>query len=520
MKRLKLFLPVLLVLLIAVPLLSAQSGVLWSEPTLMGDGWWESITVDREGTVYLGWYGSRAEETSDGNGYSADLFMLRSRPLDGQWSPAVDVLYTGIGGYTIRSSIDTSPNGMLYAAFRTGVKHDFAESYAPSSTEAASWSAPITINNSGYYLDQLVDKDGNIHLVTSEQNSNLVSDSTLSRVNQEQYDCLYCSDLIYRRSEDGGRTWTTPVNLTNTFETGSDRVDIWQGTSGRIYIDWDEGSDWYIGRGTPTDVRIIYSEDNGDTWADPIILDGGDFPLRRPIQISVTELPNERLLAVWRYSTDEDVHIYYQLSDDVGETWTEPEAIPNLIARHMNDTPLDDYELIIDNLGIGHLFLAARPESDPSAPASLYALEFRQGRWLTPRVVVSGEENVWPEWPKAVVGPKNDIHLSWFVRRPEKTATGLNLTAGLQVYYSYRTGTLPDAPTQAFVPTDAPPPTQAVTRVFQPTATPFPTVEPLEVVNVEANSDIYATRMLIGGVLSSLVLCGFVLVVVGYRLRR
>lgn len=521
MKRLvSIFVPFLLVLGATVPLLSAQGVTFWTPPVLLGDGWWESITVDRHGTVYVGWYGVQREEIAPDNFVSADLFVIRSRSLNGDWSDLSDILYTGVGGYTVRNSLVAAPNGMLYAALRTGVGHNFSSSFSADSLHARNWSNMRSINSSGYYVDQLVDADGVIYLVTGEHNVNLIGNPNMALVNQEQYECLSCSDLIFRRSDDSGDSWTSPVNLSNTFDSGSDRMDIWQGASSRIYVNWDEGSDWYIGRGRPVDARLRYSEDKGETWSEPIIFDGDGSEVKRPIQLTVTEIANEQLLAVWRYSNDEDAGIYYQLSDDLGATWTEPEAIPNIMARRINDSPLDDYELVTDNVGIAHLFAVARPANERQAPPSLYALEYRQGRWLLPRVVMSGEDSVWPEWPKAAVGPQNDIHLSWFVRRPRMTREGLDLTAGLQVYYSYRNATNPDAPTQAFVPTVAPSPAAVATRAFEATPTPFPTVQPVEVVNLQANSDIYATRILVGGLLSSLVLCGVVLVAVGFRPRR
>src|SRR5262249_23037637 len=132
------------------------------------------------------------------------------------------------------------------------------------------------------------------------------------------------------------------------------------------------------------------------------------------------------LLAVWRYNTDADRNIYYQLSNDVGKTWTAPKAIPGIVAQLTNDAILDDYNMITDKIGAVHLFAVGQPDLASTGNAALYDVVYRQGVWVTPqRVFYSNEMR--PEWPKAVVGPQNDIHLTWFIRGTGKNANGKQL---------------------------------------------------------------------------------------------
>jgi hypothetical protein len=251
----------------------------------------------------------------------------------------------------------------------------------------------------------------------------------------------------------------------------------YEGPSGRIYIDWDEGYDWYVGRGNARDVRMIYSEDNGVTWSEPIVF-AGESQTHKPIQIASAELLNGVLLVVWRYNSHAS-RIYYQISEDVGQTWSQPQPVPGLKARDLNDTPLDDYELITDNLGVGHLFVVGRAETDSdTTPPSLFHVEFRQGQWRRPVMVYRGDSANMPEWPKADIGPQNDIHLTWFIRHDSLQSSGPS-TSRLQVYYSYRKPTQPLQPTLAFEPTTTPYPTSTPDYAPAPTLTPFPTAQPM-----------------------------------------
>jgi hypothetical protein len=331
--------------------------------------------------------------------------------------------------------------------------------------------------------------------------------------NLESDPCPLCYDLYYRRSVDGGVSWTPPFNLSRDKDAGSDRPDIRVGqTSGRIYVDWDIGLDWYLGRGQPQAVGLRYSDDGGITWSAPIVLQGDD-PALRPIQIAATELRDGRILTIWRYASDVNRQIYFQLSSDAGQTWSVPAPIPGIYARVMGDTPLDDYELLTDALGIVHLFAVGQPEVDTSGNPSLYHIEFRQDRWgEKQRVFYSPEER--PEWPKAAIGPLGDIHLTWFVRGlAEGVSSFSSATVGLKVYYSYRGPVLAQQPTLAFDPTRTPQPTPTLERELVPTATPLPTVEPLSNPVTTRTRDIYASQAVVGGMLAVVALCGGIIVI-------
>src|SRR5690606_12169741 len=216
--------------------------------------------------------------------------------------------------------------------------------------------------------------------------------------------------------------------------------------------------DWYISTGTPKDARFVYSDDGGLTWSDTIILSGkGQL---HPTQFALTEMGNGALMGVWRYDSDVDPRIYFQISEDDGKTWTTPEPIPYITADSVNVSGLDRYELITDLTGIVHLFAVGYDEFTKQGPA-LYQVEYRQGRWIQPNRIFYDPKVARPEWPVADIGPQNDLHLAWFVRVGDgKDAADVGT---LHIYYADRAGTLPDRPVlAAFAPTltPVPPPTQ------------------------------------------------------------
>ena len=508
-----LFVILLAALLASIPLTLAQgSPATWSPPEFLGNGWWQSLSVDREGTVHVGWYSG--EEKDKATRQDIDQLMYRQKPLDGEWTESTDIIYTGMGGFTVRNTLDVTSDGDIFAFYRGHNSHYIARSTVFDILNPLSWTTPQMIADNGYYLDMMVDKNDNIHLVTSYTSTALLRSQSVVEVNP----CAFCKDLFHMRSDDRGATWSRTAIISDLPESGSDRPDIWQAPSGRLYISWDEGLDWYIGRGQPKDVRIAYSDDDGLTWSDPIILDGGEAAAElQPIQLAAAEIENGSILAVWRSAILNT--IYYQLSDDLGETWTEPRPIPGIAARPNMETSLDDYELITDNFGDAHLFAIARPRDAAASVNSLYHMEYRQGRWLPGRVIAIEPEDKHFLWPKAAFGPLNDIHLTWFEtdRFPSGTSTG---PTGLEVYYSHRTGNMEPATALAFNPTSTPSPTPELQTLFEATPTPFPTAVPMERVPSANNSDQYVTRTLLTSMFFVTLFCGGVFLAYRNRGRR
>lgn len=487
----------------------------WSTAVELGVGWFPSIAIDRTGRIHVAWYGGYRDRRL-GN---SDLFMYTVRRPQENWLDPIDVIFTGEGGLTIRNAIDISPDGVLYALYRDGTEHHFAAAPVDYANISSNWQELADFNNNAYYLDMIVDQNGVIHAVSSEQGVNLetidTGDLTVAAI-RERFPCAFCSDLIYRRSTDGGRTWSFPRNISQTIE-GSERVDMFEGASGRLYITWDEGSDWYISQGEYQDVRMVYSEDGGLSWSEPVILTG-NRQRSHPTQFTLTEMRDGTLFGVWRYGTDADRRIYFQTSTDVGQTWSDPEPVPYILTDFVSASILDKYDLVTDLAGAVHLVAVGYDEVTDQGPA-LYHLEYRQDRWLPPNRIYYNPQIKRPEWPTLEVGPRNDLHVTWFIR----VGDGRNAAdvGSLYIYYAERSATLPDNPVlTAYLPTMTPVLRPTSTPAFAATPTAFPTLMPLDPnVNVNRNRDQYAMETLLGATLAAAVLCVGLLFVMGFRPR-
>jgi BNR repeat protein len=475
----------------------------WSQPEYIGDGWWQQIAVDRNDRAYMTWYGVVQND---------DSMYLAERDPDGTWTPPNDVIYTPYRGVTLRNAIVVTSDGTLHAVYRSQGAHFYTRVYSSEAYDAADWRQPFRVNDEAYYVSLTASQDDVLHLIYGEQ----VGDTTQLEVNPDRAECFKCSDVLYRRSTDGGDTWSSPVNLSVT-PFGAEKIDIFQGPTGRMFVTWDEGHGSFMARGDYKDVRLIYSDDEGLTWSDPIIFDGGDR-LIVPIQIAATELNDGSMLVVWRDRNSYTV--YYQTSDADLETWSDPQPLAGIFAREINDTPFDDYALVTDKLGIAHLFLAGSTRLDPELEAGLYHIDYRQGLWRQIQLIYQGpaENHSRPTWPKAVIGPQNDIHLTWFINYDENDPD--DLLSGLAVYYSHRSATLPDEPLLAFNPTTTPPTQVAFVPQLEPTPTLFPTVEPLDPGFRNSTSDLYAIRILLGALIVVVILCVSVVLLSGFRPRR
>src|SRR6266496_917937 len=80
---------------------STSTSQSWTAPKFLGDGWWQSLTLDQQNILHVAWYGSF--DAGDKIGHDVLTYMQRSN--DGVWSAPSDVIYTGDGGFTIRNAL-------------------------------------------------------------------------------------------------------------------------------------------------------------------------------------------------------------------------------------------------------------------------------------------------------------------------------------------------------------------------------------------------------------------------------
>ncbi|MEA3438731.1 MAG: sialidase family protein [Chloroflexota bacterium] len=299
----------LLAILTFASLALAQTGESpWSEPANLsrsGAATDPYIVVDSAGIIHVLWIDAY-------DGYIYSFYQ------DGSWSPPTAVslpiskdfrvlkFAVDDAGYIHAVWIDSEDT--LYYARLTGSRFD----------SPTGWNTPRALALSAADVDIAAAPDGSIHLAYVRRNSS--SDFPAG---------------IYTFSKRSALSnWSLPKFLyTSTFMRGVSpevaNVSIDAADNGLVYIAWDD----------PQQERIfmVRSADNGNIWEDTTEID------RRRETDSVSSIGPSRALM---YASSEDVLLfwgaghdgaacsqYYISSDDDGQTWSEPDLLPDPFQR-------------------------------------------------------------------------------------------------------------------------------------------------------------------------------------------
>ncbi|MGQ9583993.1 MAG: hypothetical protein ACUVXG_01160 [Anaerolineae bacterium] len=290
----------------------------------------DSISVRRTaaGVLHVVWSDNwpSLDEDSD-----PDVFHARSANGGATWSASVRVNDVTDTSSQQGPSLVISPDGStLYAAWtdgrntpsEPGAGNDWDIYFARSINGGASWSTNVRLDDGPSGTEQsqpslAVDASGNLYVVWRDARAATVDNP---------------SDLRFRKSADGGLTWSQPSQQINTDPFGgaqqSQPALVALGASpARLVALWVEGGSAFCGQ------RIMgaASSDGGVTWGQAIAVDqDGDGQSRCRVNPGITATASGTLLAVWtRYRTTgyTDPDIYLARSFDGGQTWTPPQRV-------------------------------------------------------------------------------------------------------------------------------------------------------------------------------------------------
>lgn len=191
-------------------------------------------------------------------------------------------------------------------------------------------------------------------------------------------------DILFARSDDGGRSFSESVNLSNslggdgkgrinrqTWHNGS--LDLAAGPHGALYAAWTE----YDGH-----LWLSRSMDGGRRFSPPARLAGGaqEPPARAP---SLAVGPGGAVYLAWTVGDSEAADIHVARSLDGGATFGRPEPVAPSPAY--SDAP----RLAVDSAGVVHLVYA---ESE-AGPFARYGIRYTRstdgGRRFAPPVDIS-----------------------------------------------------------------------------------------------------------------------------------
>lgn len=156
-------------------------------------------------------------------------------------------------------------------------------------------------------------------------------------------------EILVARSTDGGRSFSEPLNLSNTtagagkgrltpqsWDNGS--LDVVFGADDRLYVAWTE----YEGA-----LRATWSDDLGESFAEPIHVAGDDAdPARGP---SIAAGSDGRVWLAWTVGDDDQADIHLARSRNIEQGFSEATAV------HSSDENADAPVIAVDPDGRLHL---------------------------------------------------------------------------------------------------------------------------------------------------------------------
>lgn len=175
-------------------------------------------------------------------------------------------------------------------------------------------------------------------------------------------------DLVMKRSEDGGKTWSSLVVLEHAGQlwSSANPATIRDRTTGRIwlfYLRCAPGRNTSSARPGTDDVRnlVRYSDDHGRSWSDPIDitatardLKDSEWGISVPGPGGAIQDSRGRLIVpMWRYRPYRDFALF---SEDHGKTWQRGEFVPT-------EEGLDECQLV--ELADGAIALDMRQQRGP-----------------------------------------------------------------------------------------------------------------------------------------------------------
>lgn len=446
----------LVLLLLSAILLATYSSVVaqsaggWSQPQMISpqtfSSWFPNIVSDPAGGVHVVW------GTGDDN---YDLVMYTSKPLGGDWTPPIDIVAGARRLYSVgaatRPALAIGDDGLLRMTYRTDTGTIFY-SQVPlgQAASAAAWPDPVRLGTGAdvYASQPVIDSHNVIHVLYTE--------------NIYDANCPLCYYLFYRKSQDGGTTWSSPEDVSQLVN-GVAKPHLLIDGMGCLHSVWESGSGGDMGN-VPDPAQTMYSRKCGgeSSWTYPIRLGPNDNS-QQSRNIVIGQDSHNQLLVVW-WAIPSDI-VYYQTSRDQGQNWSAPLPIANIFgAWGVYQSRLDDYALAADSAGHLHLIMVGRLAAS-STTLSLLHLQWDGTTWSRPDTIAAYQGDA-PEWPSLAIANGNQLHVAWFVRDQADLYSSGN--SKYRVWYAHSQS---GAPAIAAVALPVPTPTITIDASAQVTST-------------------------------------------------
>lgn len=234
-------------------------------------------------------------------------------------------------------------------------------------------------------------------------------------------------DILYARSNDGGRTFSKPLNLSRSIGgDGKGRInrDVWDNGSLDIAVN-DDGNVYAVWTEYDGPLWIARSAD-GNTFSRPVQIAGGKGtpPARAP---SIAVGAGEDVYIAWTHGERADADIHISSSSDGGIRFGQPRKIAT--TRNYSDKP----SLAVGDQGAVHVVFAESEGGPFDAQHIRYTQSQDGGRTFdAPRMIShplpSG--SVAASAPSIEVGANGAVHVQFELHpHASQRARGLALTS-------------------------------------------------------------------------------------------
>ena len=201
--------------------------------------------------------------------------------------------------------------------------------YSRSTDDGTTWSSLEHISEHYYEADSsnpaLAYSDNSLYICYIDDGDlNQVSDTNGNDANAND------GDVFFRRSDNSGESWTTPIVISNLESDGNTEIDFASWTldyrcdvtasSTNVHVSWSEidelGYEY---------IYVRSSTDKGSSWSDPISIGADDGEgWKYGASIAANE---DHVVAVWLngpMGSDTDYDVYASYSNNAGSSWQSP----------------------------------------------------------------------------------------------------------------------------------------------------------------------------------------------------
>lgn len=320
----------------------------WSEPVVLYEGTVRASRplplADPWGGIHLFYLSNRADQTR---------LQMYTHLVDGRWSAPRRILSERDTMDANFAEVAHDEAGSLHLVWQGAPYQAIYHSrvHASEADRQDAWSPARKLVEEGGFASHVAAQGGRLHFVAAERSG----------------------AIVYRRSEDGGRHWSTArtvLDLSGSNDACNDpRLALEPG--GRIHLTW---SQFRLPSGWPaTGGYYMQSSDGAATWSPPIAIATGDH---RDLNVAVTSPDVVHVL--WNGVDGSGARTYqWRLSRDGGRTWSEPASL----SADVRGDSLGFPALAVDSSARLHVVTLAKGRNGKDA--NLYHSVWDEQGWST-----------------------------------------------------------------------------------------------------------------------------------------